>query len=63
MNNKTVENFNFTIKLREERVYDLYWNGVWVDASGSVDGVLKRVKSIMEYTLSQTEKEKEGWWN
>ena len=61
MNNKTVENFNFTIKLREERVYDLYYDGRWVCGAGSIDSVLSAVKVLMENKLSMTEKEKQGW--
>lgn len=63
MNNRTVEKFNFVIKLREDRVWDLYLDGIWVGSCGNVDSVLKAEKSLIEEVLSKTEKEKEGWWN
>ena len=63
MNNKTVENFEFVVKLREDRVWDLYLDGIWVGSCGNVDSVLKAEKSLIEEVLSKTEKEKEGWWN
>jgi hypothetical protein len=46
MNNKTVH--NFTIKLREDRVYDLYLNGKWMVSRGSYDNILAELKTIME---------------
>ena len=46
MANKTVH--NFTIKLREDRVYDLYLNGQWVASRGSYEGILAELKIIME---------------
>ena len=36
MNNKTVEKFEFVVKLREDRVWDLYLDGIWVGSCGSV---------------------------
>ena len=63
MNNRTVEKFNFVIKLREDRVWDLYLDGIWVGSCGNVDSILKAEKSLIEEVLSKTEKEKEGWWN
>lgn len=63
MNNRTVEKFNFVIKLREDRVWDLYLDGIWVGSCGNVDSVLKAEKSLIEEVLSKTDKEKEGWWN
>jgi hypothetical protein len=63
MNNRTVEKFEFVVKLREDRVWDLYLDGIWVGSCGSVDSVLKAEKSLIEEVLSKTEKEKEGWWN
>ena len=63
MNNRTVEKFNFVIKLREDRVWDLYLDGIWVGSCGNVDSVLKAEKSLIEEVLSKTEKEKKGWWN
>lgn len=46
MANKTVH--NFTIKLREDRVYDLYLNGKWIVSRGSHAGIIKELKTIME---------------
>ena len=63
MNNETVANFSFNIKLRKDGVYDIYYEGIWFDAAGTVDSALERIKSLINYNLSQTEKEKEGWWN
>lgn len=63
MNNRTVEKFNFVVKLREDRVWDLYLDGIWVGSCGNVDSVLKAEKSLIEEVLSKTDKEKEGWWN
>lgn len=63
MNNRTVEKFEFVVKLREDRVWDLYLDGIWVGSCGNVDRVLKAEKSLIEEVLSKTEKEKEGWWN
>lgn len=63
MNNKTVEKFEFVVKLREDRVWDLYLDGIWVGSCGNVDSVLKAEKSLIEKVLSKTEKEKEDWWN
>ena len=63
MNNKTVEKFEFVVKLREDRVWDLYLDGIWVGSCGNVDSVLKAEKSLIEEALSKTEKEKTGWWN
>ena len=63
MNNKTVEKFEFVVKLREDRVWDLYLDGIWFGSCGNVDSVLKAEKSLIEEVLSKTEKEKKGWWN
>ena len=63
MNNRTVEKFEFVVKLREDRVWDLYLDGIWVGSCGNVDSILKAEKSLIEEVLSKTEKEKEGWWN
>lgn len=63
MNNRTVEKFEFVVKLREDRVWDLYLDGIWVGSCGNVDSVLKAEKSLIEEVLSKTEKEKQGWWN
>ena len=46
MANKTVH--NFTIKLREDRVYDLYLDGKWIIARGSYENILTELKTIME---------------
>ena len=58
MNNKTVEKFEFVVKLREDRVWDLYLDGIWVGSCGNVDSVLKAEKSLIEEVLSKTEKRK-----
>lgn len=49
MNNKTVH--NFTIKLREDRVYDLYLNGKWMVSRGSYENILAELKTIMEENI------------
>ena len=49
MANKTVH--NFTIKLREDRVYDLYIDGQWVLSRGSHDNILDELKTIMDAEL------------
>lgn len=46
MANKTVH--NFTIKLREDRVYDLYLNGKWMISRGSYENILEELRTIME---------------
>ena len=58
MNNRTVEKFEFVVKLREDRVWDLYLDGIWVGSCGNVDSVLKAEKSLIEEVLSKTEKRK-----
>lgn len=63
MNNRTVEKFEFVVKLREDRVWDLYLDGIWVGSCGNVDSVLKAEKSLIEEVLSKTDREKEGGWN
>lgn len=49
MANKTVH--NFTIKLREDRVYDLYIDGKWVLSRGSHENILEKLKTIMDAEL------------
>jgi hypothetical protein len=49
MANKTVH--NFTIKLREDRVYDLYFNGKWMVSRGSYENILSELKTIMEENI------------
>ena len=49
MNNKTVH--NFTIKLREDHVYDLYIDGKWVLSRGSHENMLNELKTIMDAEL------------
>ena len=56
MNNRTVENFNFVIKFREDRVLDLYLDGIWVGSYGNVNSVLNAERSLIEEVLSKTEK-------
>jgi hypothetical protein len=46
MANKTVH--NFTIKLREDRVYDLYLDGKWVASRGSYENILAELKILIE---------------
>ena len=46
MANKTVH--NFTIKLREDRVYDLYLDGKWVASRGSYENIITELKTLME---------------
>lgn len=46
MANKTIH--NFTIKLREDRVYDLYLDKKLVISRGSIEGILEELKTIME---------------
>lgn len=54
MNNSTVN--NFTIKLREDRVYDLYCDGKWVVSRGSFDGIIKELEGVMEEKYDQNHK-------
>lgn len=49
MANKTVH--NFTIKLREDRVFDLYIDGQWVLSRGSHENILEELKKIMDEEL------------
>ena len=49
MANKTVH--NFTIKLREDRVYDLYIDDQWVLSRGSHESMLDELKKIMDAEL------------
>jgi hypothetical protein len=46
MANKTVH--NFTIKLREDRVWDLYLDGKWIASRGSYENILVELKTLME---------------
>jgi hypothetical protein len=45
MANKTVH--NFTIKLREDRVYDLYLDCKWIVSRGNYENVLAELKTLM----------------
>lgn len=49
MANKTVH--SFTIKLREDRVYDLYIDGKWVLSRGNHENMLEALKAIMDAEL------------
>lgn len=49
MANKTVK--KFMIKLREDRVYDLYVDGKWVLSRGSHENMLEELKKIMDVEL------------
>lgn len=51
MNNKTIERFDITIKLRGDNVYDLYINNEWVGSRGSYNSILNDAKKIIEYEL------------
>lgn len=46
MANKTVH--NFTIKLREDHVWDLYLNGKWIVSRGNYENILAELKTLME---------------
>lgn len=46
MNNKTIH--EFAIKLRGDRIYDIYADKKHVASRGSVDGVLEELKTIMD---------------
>lgn len=48
MNNKTIEKFDITIKLRGDNVYDLYFNGEWVASRGSHKSILDEAKNVVE---------------
>jgi hypothetical protein len=45
MANKTVH--NYTIKLREDRVFDLYLDGKWIASRGSYENIIEELKIIM----------------
>ena len=49
MANKTVK--KFVIKLREDRVYDLYIDDQWVLSRGSYENLLDELKKIMDAEL------------
>ena len=49
MANKTMK--KFMIKLREDRVYDLYVDGKWVLSRGSHENILDELKKIMDAEL------------
>lgn len=49
MANKTVK--KFVIKLREDRVYDLYVDDQWVLSRGSHESILEELKKIMNTEL------------
>lgn len=49
MANKTVK--KFMIKLREDRVYDLYIDDKWVLSRGSHENILEELKKIMDAEL------------
>ena len=53
MNNATVKEFNFKIKLREDNVYDLYVDGNHVASRGSYLGIVEEVNRVMETELIQ----------
>ena len=41
MNNETVKKLDITIKLRGDKVYDLYMDGKWVASRGGYDHTLE----------------------
>jgi hypothetical protein len=49
MANKTVK--KFVIKLREDRVFDLYIDDQWVLFRGSHENILEELKKIMDAEL------------
>lgn len=49
MANKTVK--KFMIKLREDRVFDLYVDDKWVLSRGSHENILEELKKIMDAEL------------
>lgn len=49
MANKTVK--KFMIKLREDRVFDLYIDDIWVLSRGSHENLLEELKKIMDAEL------------
>ena len=49
MANKTVK--KFMIKLREDRVYDLYIDDKWVLSRGSHEHIIDELKQIMDVEL------------
>ena len=49
MANKTVHEFK--IKLREDRVFDLYLDKKLIVSRGSVEGVLEELKILMEESV------------
>lgn len=51
MNNKTIERFDMTIKLRGDNMYDLYFNGKWVASRGSYEKILDEAKKMIECYL------------
>lgn len=53
INNTTVH--EFTIKLRGDRVYDLYVDEKWFASRGSYENILDEVRKAIEYIDSQSE--------
>lgn len=51
MNNKTMERFDITIKLRGDNVYDLYFSGEWVASRGSYETILDEAKDVIKNYL------------
>lgn len=46
MNNKTVH--NFTIKIREDNVYDLYLDGKWIASRGHYENILNELRETIK---------------
>ena len=51
MNNETIKRFNFTIKLRGDNVYDLYFNDEWVASRGSYENIIDEARNVMKQNL------------
>lgn len=63
MINKVIKEFDFTVKLRGDGVFDLYCDGEYVCGSGTVSSVTRDIGSIIDYELYELEKQKNGWWS
>lgn len=56
MINKVIKEFDFTVKLRGDGVFDLYCDGEYVCGSGTVSSVTRDIGSIIDYELYELEK-------
>ena len=48
MNNKTVKKLNIMIKLRGDKVYDLYVDGEWISSRGNYDKILEDIGEFVK---------------